>query len=196
MEFRRLFLKIVPDFPQSPKNWLERIPWPLQMNTESAAYKCKIFRPNTKAWLKLGAKRRFVEVVEQSRESFTVRTTSKIAAKIKVGGKYRLFYQEQLWSVGCMNKWLNNEGGIDIEVEPLAELTPLKIVQGGIFQRSSRASIASPMDGTLAFFITVLIIIAVLIMPAWGGQWGTSQLICDGVNSIWKTLSSIVTGRS
>jgi hypothetical protein len=52
------------------------------------------------------------------------------------------------------------------------------------------------MDGTLAFFITVLIIIAVLIMPAWGGQWGTSQLICDGVNSIWKTLSSIVTGRS
>jgi hypothetical protein len=166
------------------------------MNTESAAYKCKIFRPNTKAWLKLGTKRRFVEVVEQSRESFTVRTTSKIAAKIKVGGKFRLLYQEMLWSVGCKNKWLNNEGGIDIEVEPLEELTPPKIVQGGIFQRSSRASTASPMDGTLAFFITVLIIIAVLIMPAWGGQWGTSQLICDSVNTIWKTLTSIVTGRS
>ena len=166
------------------------------MNTESTAYKCKIFRPNTKAWLKLGTKRRFVEVVEQSRESFTVRTSTKIAAKIKIGGKFRLLYQEMLWSVGCKNKWLNNEGGIDIEVEPLEELTPPKIVQGGIFQKSSRPSTASPMDGTLAFFITVLIIIAVLIMPAWGGQWGTSQLICDSVNTIWKTLTSIVTGRS
>jgi hypothetical protein len=168
----------------------------LKMNTESAAYKCKVFRPNTKAWLQLGNRRRFVEVIEQSRESFTVRTTSKIAAKIKVGGKFRLHYQEMLWSVGCKNKWLNNEGGIDIEVEPLKELTPPKIVQGGILQRSSNVSTSGPMDGTLAFFLIALIIVGVLILPAWGGQWGTSQLICDGVSTVWKTLASIVTGRS
>jgi hypothetical protein len=52
------------------------------------------------------------------------------------------------------------------------------------------------MDGTLAFFLIALIIVGVLIVPAWGGKWGTSQLICDGVNNVWKTLASIVTGRS
>jgi len=166
------------------------------MNTESTSYKCKILRPNTKAWMWLGTKRRFVEVIEQSRDSFTVRTTSKIAAKIKVGGKFRLLFQEMLWSVGCKNKWLNHEGGIDIEVVPLKELTPPKMVQGGLLQRSSSVSTSVPMDGTLAFFLIVLIIAGVLVMPAWGGQWGTSQIICDGVSTVWKTLASIVTGRS
>ncbi len=166
------------------------------MNTESAAYKCKIFGPNSKAWLWLGIKRQFVEVVEQSREAFTVRTTAKIAAKIKVGGKYKLLYQEMLWSVGCRNKWINNDGGIDIEVEPLEELTPTRIVQGSILQRSANVRLSNPMDGTLAFFLIALIIVGVLIVPAWGGKWGTSQLICDGVNNVWKTLASIVTGRS
>lgn len=166
------------------------------MNAESTSYKCKIFRPNSKAWIKSKTKRREVEVVEQSRDSFTVRTTANIASKIRVGGKFRLLYQEMLWSVGCKNKWLNDEGGIDIEVEPLEELTPPKIVQGGILQRSSNVSTSAPMDGTLAFFLIALVIVGVLIMPAWGGQWGTSQLICDGVNTVWKTLASIVTGRS
>jgi hypothetical protein len=166
------------------------------MNTESAAYKCKIFGPNSKAWLWLGIRRHFVEVVEQSREAFTVRTTAKLAAKIKVGGTFKLLYQEMLWSVGCRNKWMNNEGGVDIEVEPLEELTPTKIVRGSILHRSPHVSTSGPMDGTLAFFLIALIIVGVLIVPAWGGQWGTSKLICDGVNTVWKTLASMVTGRS
>ncbi len=66
------------------------------MNTESAAYKCKIFGPNSKAWLWLGIRRHFVEVVEQSREAFTVRTTAKLAAKIKVGGTFKLLNHEML----------------------------------------------------------------------------------------------------
>jgi hypothetical protein len=165
------------------------------MNTQ-AAYRCKIFRPNSKAWLKLGTKRRFVEVIEQSRDSFTVRSAPNIAAKVKVGTTIRLLYQEMLWSVRCKNKWLNTEGGIDLELEPLEELTPPKVVQGSIFQRSKHVSASNAMDGTIAFLLFGLIFVTILILPAWGGQWGTSQLICDGVNTIWKTLTSMVTGRS
>lgn len=166
------------------------------MIDHSPAYRCKVVRPNTKAWLKLGVKRRVVDVIEMSRESFTVRLSKKLAKRISVGGRFRLFYQEMLWSVLCKQKWINNEGHVDIEFQPLEELTQPALPKASLFSSTRTVSASGGIDGTLAMMILATLVLAVLIMPAWGGKWGTSQVICDGVTIVWNALRSLVTGRT
>lgn len=165
------------------------------LNT-SPAFRCKVTRPNTRAYLRLGTRRRPVEVIEMSRDSFTVRLTKKLASKVKVGSRFRLFFQDVLWSVCCKEKWINHHGEVDVEFLTLEDLSPPPKVHGSWFASSRSISASGPMDGTLAMMLIGTLVLAVLIMPAWGGKWGTSQAICDGVTIVFNALKSLVTGRS
>jgi len=164
-------------------------------NGVSDAYRCKIFRPNSRAWLKLGTRRRLVEVIEQSRDTFTVQINSGIAKKIEVGREFRLLYQDMLWSVLCRQKWVNREGLVDVEFEPIAELTPPEMPRVSLIHRSKTVSTNQPIDTTLAVMILCSVILFILIVPAWGGQWGTSKVICDSITNVWKASTGLILNR-
>lgn len=166
------------------------------MIDHSPAYRCKIADSQSCAWLKLGSKKKQVQVVEQSRDTFTVRVSRALAQKVRVGAEFRFFYQDMLWSVLCKHKWIGQNDLVDVELEPIKELITPKLQKSSWFNRSTPLASTTPLDGTLAAVFLGTIILSVLIMPAWGGQWGTSKLICDGVTSVWKALASLVTGQS
>ncbi|AMV30951.1 hypothetical protein VN12_02470 [Pirellula sp. SH-Sr6A] len=166
------------------------------MIDHSPAYRCKIADTQSGAWLKLGSRKKPVQVVEQSRDMFTVRVSRSLAQKVRVGGEFRFFYQDMLWSVLCKHKWISQNELVDLEFEPLRELTAPKIQKDGWFGRSTPLASTTPLDGTLAVVFLGTILLSILIMPAWGGQWGTSKLICDAVTSVWKALASLVTGQA
>jgi hypothetical protein len=163
------------------------------MNDRSPSYRCKISRGNTRALLRLGWHRYDVDVIEMSRDSFSVRVPQKIGNQISVGGKSKLFYQEMLWSVLCTHKWLGDEKQVELEFKQLAELTPLRVPKATCGGKTKGVQ-AIQSDNSLAVAFGVAIIMAVLILPAWGGQWGTSELICSAVRSTWEALGQLLTG--
>jgi hypothetical protein len=163
------------------------------MIDSTPSYRCKISRGNTKALLRLGWHKYKVDVVEISRDSFSVRVPTKIANQVAVGGKSKLLYQEMLWSVLCTHKWINNEKQTDLEFKQIAELTKPKIDKGPL-KSGVKGVRAVQSDNSLPIAFGVATIMAILIMPAWGGQWGTSDAICTAVRAAWGAIGQLVTG--
>lgn len=161
------------------------------MKDTSPSYRCKVSSSNSRASLKLGWKSYPVQVFEMSRDSFSVRVPEVIANRVSIGSKPKLLYQEMLWQVLCTQKWIGENKLVDMEFHQVAELTPPKLVSqrvGG----AARPIQAIPHDSTLTVATGVALILMVLIMPAWGGQWGTSDAICNAVQTVWDTLGQMV----
>ena len=162
------------------------------MNDSQSSYRCEVSSGNTSALLRLGWHRFPVDVVVMSRESFTVRVPAKIAKRVTVGIEARLFYQDMLWSVLCTDKWIGKSKLVDLEFKQLAELTEPKISIG--FGGKCKATPAYKHDNTISVATAIALIITILIMPAWGGQWGTSDAICSVVQATFTAIVQLVTG--
>ncbi|MEQ1826585.1 MAG: hypothetical protein ABL921_11595 [Pirellula sp.] len=163
------------------------------MIDSAPSYRCKISRGNSPALLILGWHKYKVDVFEVSRNSFSVRVPKKIAARVAVGSKSKLYYQEMLWSVSCTQKWISDEKQVELEFKQLEELTPPKLDKS-IIGSKTKGVTAIQSDNTLPIAFGVSVVMAIMIMPAWGGQWGTSEAICTAVRSAWDALGQLVTG--
>ncbi len=159
------------------------------------SYRCKISVGNTRGSLRLGRRRFQVEVLELSRDSFFVRVPIAIARKVSVGSKSKLLYQEMLWSVLCTHKWISQSNQVDLEFKQLEELTPPKMRKALLSGQAKQVAAIGQTDPTLPVAMLGAFMIVVLILPAWGGQWGTSERICSAVSTTWSALSELVTGR-
>lgn len=158
------------------------------------SYRCKVNEGNTRGSLRLGWQRFKVDVVEMSRDSFCVRVPSAIARKVAVGSNSKLLYQGMLWSVLCTQKWMGESDRVNLELKQLDELTVTKLKKAPFFCGVRSVAAIGQTDPTLPIAIFGAFIIAVLILPAWGGHWGTSQALCTAVSAAWNALSELVTG--
>ncbi len=159
------------------------------------SYRCRVSSGNNRGSLRIGMRRYGVAVLEMSRDSFTVRVPLSIASKLTIDSTCKLLYQEMLWSVKCCKKSIGGSNQIEIEFQQLEELTKLKLKKARGSGKANPVAAAGQNDPTLPFALIVAFIIAVLISPAWGGQWGTSDWICAAVTSTWTALVELVTGR-
>jgi hypothetical protein len=164
------------------------------MLTTTPAFKCKVVRPETWGWIKLGVRRHLIEVIEVSRDSFTARLSLSLARRIKIGKEFRLYHQGMLWAVQAKQKWPHEGEGVEVEFEQLSELIAPKVKKVAR-QKSQMSSAGNSSDLTLISTILAVILLAALLMPSWGGKWGTSQFISDSVNAVYKALASLITGR-
>ena len=159
------------------------------------SYSCKVSEGNSLGSLRIGRRRFKVEIKEMSRDSFCVRVPSAIARKVAIGSTCRLFYQEMLWSVLCSKKWIGESDRVDLEFKQLEELTPPKMKTAPNGGNAGAVAAIGQTDSTLPVALLGAFIIVVLILPAWGGQWGTSRLMCNAVSSTWTALSELVSGN-
>jgi len=143
----------------------------------------------------VGIRRFNVEVLEMSRDSFCVRVPIAIAKKVVVGKKSKLMYQEMLWSVLCTHKWIGESNQVDLEFKQLDELIAPKLNKAPLSGKSTQVAAIGQTDPTLPVAMLGAFVLAILIMPAWGGQWGTSDKLCSIVSTIWSALSGLVTGK-
>ncbi|MCU0719476.1 MAG: hypothetical protein MUC83_07215 [Pirellula sp.] len=164
------------------------------MLTTTPAFKCKIVRPETWGWIKLGVRKHLIEVVEVSRDSFTARLSLSLARRIKIGKEFRLYHQGMLWAVQAKQKWPHDGEGVEVEFEPLSELITPKVKKVAR-QKSQMSTAGNSSNLTLIATIVGVIILAALIMPSWGGKWGTAQFISDSANAVYKALAGLITGR-
>jgi len=165
------------------------------MMDATSSYRCRVTDGNTLASLFLGPRCFKADVLEMSRDSFRVRVPARVAKRVSVGGKNRLLYQEMLWSVRCTNKWMGEGNLVDLDFQQLEELTPPKLNRGPIIVGAKQIATGGQADPTLPAAALGALILAILIMPAWGGQWGTSDLICAAVSNTWSAIKGLVTGQ-
>ena len=163
------------------------------MTETTNSYRCKVSLANSRAVLRLGWQSFRVDVVEMSRDTFYVRVPNRLASKIVVGRKSKLFYQEMLWSVLCTHKWIGDCDKVDLEFKQLDELTPIDVPKASFWAVSRQRSTHS--DSNLPVTLIGMFILTILIMPAWGGQWGTSDAICNAVNSVYGAVNQLMSGR-
>ena len=149
----------------------------------SPSYRCRVSDGNTLASLFLGKRRFKADVLEMSRDSFRVRVPARIARRVSVGSKNRLLYQEMLWSIRCTHKWMGEGSLVDLDFQQLEELTPPRLSRGPITAGSKQIEFGGQTDATLPTAVLGAFILAILVMPAWGGQWGTSDLICGALSN-------------
>ena len=163
------------------------------MIDSTPSYRCKISDGNTRGTLYLGKRRVQADVLEMSRDSFCVRVPSRIAKKVSVGGKNKLMYQEMLWSVRCTHKWIGESNSVDIELQQLQELTPPKLNRGPASFQTKQFGLGQSDPALPAAFLGTMILI-VLVLPAWGGNWGTSDAICAAISNTWSALKGLAAG--
>ena len=161
------------------------------MNDTTPSYRCKVSSGNSVASLHLGWRSYKVTVIEMSRDSFSVRVPSSIGAKIRIGKSLKLFYQEMLWKVLCRQKTTGENNQVELEFQQIAELTPMTISSSRLRGKAGQTS-AIPKDNSLGVMSGVALLLIIMIMPAWGGRWGTSDAICTAVQSTWIALSELV----
>lgn len=164
------------------------------MNDRTSAYRCKLSPPYNQGRIKIGGTKKDIEIVEQSRDGFTIRVPETLARKISKSKHNSLYYQGTAWSVSCKNVWVDEEGNNLVELSALEELAQGRSQEGNGFGGIAKLQSASAMDGTYAAVFLTVMTICILIMPAWGGKWGTSQIICDFVVQIWGALTSLIPG--
>ena len=160
----------------------------------TTSYRCKIIAGNTRGSLRLGRQRFKVDIVELSRDSFCVRVPSAIARKVAVGSTSKLLYQGMLWSVLCTQKWIGESDRVDLEFKQLDELTVPKLQRARFFGKARSVGAIGQTDPTLPVAMLGAFIIAVLILPAWGGHWGTSQALCTAASATWTAIGELVAG--
>jgi hypothetical protein len=128
-----------------------------------------------------------------SRDAFSISVSKSIANTLSVGGKPKLLYQEMLWQVECVQKWPGENGQMEIELLQLAELTKPKIKGATAGQAGQTRAIQN--DSTLIVSSGVALILMVLIMPAWGGNWGTSNAICNAAQTTFNVVCDMLSFR-
>lgn len=164
------------------------------MLTTTPAFKCKVVRPETWGWLKLGLKKHLIEVIEISTDSFTVRLSQSMAKRVRIGKKFRLYHQGMLWAVRAKQKWLHDDKDYEVEFELLSELFAPKLKKVAR-QKSLMSTAGNSSNLNLITTLLGVTILATLIMPAWGGKWGTAQFIDGSANMVFQAFKSLVTGR-
>lgn len=164
------------------------------MLTSSTAFKCKVVRPETWGWLKLGVRKHLIEIVEVSSVSFTARISQNLAKRVRIGKKFRIYHHGMLWAVQAKQKWLHEGKDYDVEFELLAELFTPKVTKTAR-QKSLMSTAGNSSNLTLVTTFLGVTILTALLMPSWGGKWGTAQFINDSVNAVFQAFKSLVTGR-
>lgn len=164
------------------------------MNDRTSAYRCKLSPPYNRGYIKFGGSKKAVEVIEQSRESFTIAVPESMARKLTTNRKVTLIYQATVWQVICQNQWVNSEGQHLVELDCFEEQSQGPNYQGSGFGGSAKLQSTRAMDGTYAAVFLTVMTICILIMPAWGGRWGTSKIICDFAVQTWGALTSFIPG--
>lgn len=164
------------------------------MSTSAPAFKCKVVRPETWGWLKLGVRKHLIEIVEISSVSFTARISQNLAKRVRTGKKFRIYYQGMLWAVQAKQKWLHEGKDYDVEFELLAELFSPKVKKTAR-QKSLMSTAGNSSTLTLVTTFLGVTILTALLMPSWGGKWGTAKFINDSVNTVFQAFRGLVTSR-
>lgn len=137
-----------------------------------------------------------INVVDISWQTITIAVTKKIAARIRHHSKATVWNQGNQWLVIVEGHPQQHENGLVTLSLNLADREDPRLKQ---IQRSTRGAsvqIGTQRMGTDPVVVAVMIIgilIALLVTPGWGEQWGTSVPLTKAITELFSSFFSLFT---
>ncbi len=163
------------------------------MSSVDLSYRCKVNADHKSATLSIGWKSFPVEVEEVSRDLFSIVASEQAAKRLGIGRTGKLTYDGIAWEVACARKFLCDgdvSRGIGIELDKVAELTQLTLPKTPWWHRKSNQVRAINADPVIPVAMLVAFLVAVLIMPRSGNQWGLLEGVSKGAANTWHSFKS------
>lgn len=168
------------------------------MNTHNqirAAAKIAVLPECSGAKVVLGWRSVQVQVLELSRDAFTLRVSHRVAKQMRGGKHFRLDYRGESSLIACQTVLEENEAGVTLEVIRLQDVTrqsveSASILSGGLLGNRK----VTPTDPTLPVGVVLGIVLILLITPGWGDDLGTSQYLSDVFSMVAQSIKEIVAG--
>ncbi len=154
------------------------------------AYKCVVAPENSAAKLLAGSKVFFVNVLNTSRDGFTVQISNRDMDRIKKKKKLMLRFAGECWEVDCVGVYCENAQLSHLSLSRVREVT--KIRQPGGFTWALVPQFSSQKDPTLLLGLLIAFLIACVCLPGIGDQIGTAPKVSRTVRSVWNSFDKSV----
>ena len=143
--------------------------------------------------IKLGWGWYSVRITQMNSVSFTAQIEPKIAAKFQVSKVGLLRFQDADWRVSIISKWVREDGLIELELQLVEELIKQQVEKASLLTKSRERNLMQG-DPLLPLVIFFGIFITFLVMPGFGGRWGTSNIIVQWVEDCFRTIRALFRG--
>jgi hypothetical protein len=160
-------------------------------NTEYNPRRYQLTGENQVGSLEIGKRSYPLRVTEMNAQEFHALMDYKSSCKISRGGKARLKILGKDCKIVVKNKRLTGEGMVRLDLKQIDEACKQETSRKGWFSRSpsSRVSVSGG-DSLMPIVMVVAVFITILILPSFGGRWGTAKRISDFVEWTWDTMAS------
>jgi hypothetical protein len=142
---------------------------------------------------KLGWRWYSVRITQMNSVSFTAQIDPKIAAKFQVSKVGILRFQDADWRVSIISKWVREDGLIELELQLIEELFKQQVEKASLLAKNRQRNLILS-DPLLPLVIFFGIFITFLVMPGFGGRWGTSNLIVQWVEDCFGAIRTVFRG--
>ncbi len=129
----------------------------------TAAYRCVIAPENSDAELRVGAKSFHVNLVDCSREGFTVRIPSTVLKRVRNKPNLRLEYRGELWEVRIDGEFIETGDTANLSLTRTRDLTRVRMPSG--FQFSFGQMFSLQQDPTFLLALMLAFLAACFCLP-------------------------------
>lgn len=146
--------------------------------------------------LRIGNKKLSVSVTEFSWAGYTVCCPASTESQLRLGLRGTFEFKGDTFRVTCLSRQLLDDGRLELELERSDAIPALKQKK----QHGGESGIKlNHSDPVLVFGSLAGLIFLLLILPGWGGGWGTSRYLTEGVasaaTSVCDAFRSLLMGQ-
>lgn len=150
-----------------------------------SAFRCAVAPEYSKGILSVGLGKFAINVLDTSRDGYTVRCPARVASKLKPGKSARLVFRGETWEVQRSSLYNESSDYVHLGCTRVRELTKIKQPKTSMFAAlAPRISLSS--DPGLLMFLLIAFMVAVASLPGLGNKLGTAPRIHKGIHEIAK----------
>lgn len=154
------------------------------------AFRCAIAPEHSQAVLRVGSRKHAINVLDTSRDGFTLRCPARLAKHFKAGGDAKLIFRGEVWAVRRISLYNESSDFVHIGCERIQDVTRVKAPKSS-FLAAMTPRFATSSDPTFLMFLVVALIIAVVSLPGIGDRLGTAKKINRGIKSVANEVDDI-----
>ncbi len=152
------------------------------------AFRCSIAPEHSCAVLRIGWRQFPTNVVDTSRDGFTIRCSPPIAARLE-GKRARLTFRSETWEIEPYRSYSESDDSKQIGCRRIRDLTRVKEPKTSLLSLWG-PRISASNDPGLLMFLLVVFIIACVSMPGLGDKLGTAPRIRSGIGEVTQIFRS------
>lgn len=161
-----------------------------RVSNERTAFRCLIPKEQSNATLRVGSKRYPCNVLDTSRNSFSVRLPAKLKSSVGRADHLELLFNEEHWVVDAESSYSTENGFIVFGLSRQQDLTKLKVPKSSGFGLIGGTK--TNADPSFIFALILALLFACICLPGIGDKLGTAPKVKKGLHSLYESMRDTV----